>query len=199
MISFIKGKILFINNNSVSIRMGDMAFEVNMPFDKFTNAINIGDDIEVYTKMIVRENDISLWGFFTMDAFRMFQELISISGVGPKTAQNLVFEIGVEEIYRAIMFEESAKLKISGIGLKTAQKIILELKSKLPNKFKFEDTGKSQQVKLPVSSAELEAAEALVALGYREKDVLDAINKLKSGEEEMGTTQDIIKKVLKLI
>lgn len=197
MISFIKGKIQFINDNSISIRSGDIGYEVNVPVSRVASTLLAeGNDVEIYTRMIVRENDISLWGFFSLQDLKMFQELISVSGVGPKTAQGLVFEVGVESVFKAIMFDDASKLKISGIGLKTAQKIILELKSKLPNKFKFSGTSETETAYKPDSKAE-EAKDALMTLGYKEKDIIDALKELKS--EDFKTTQDLIKRVLKTI
>lgn len=197
MISYIKGTILTISDNSISILNGNMAFAVNLPINKVSSVIlNEGQEIEIYTQMTVRENDISLWGFLDSDSQKMFNTLMDVSGVGPRTAQNMVFEIGVESIVNAINLGDAGKLKVSGVGLKTSQKIILELKSKINDRFKTIKGSTHEKVTNLTSNAQ-EAVDALVSLGYKEQDALNALKDLDMSESD--TTQDIIKKVLKRI
>ena len=197
MISYIKGKILSISDNKVSILNGNIAFAVNIPITKLSSVIlSEGMEIEVFTQMIVRENDISLWGFLDAQSHKMFDTLLTVSGVGPKTAQAMIYEVGVELIVNAILIGDRSKLKVSEVGMKTAEKIILELRNKVGDKFKF--TGNN----IPVAEAKptytknvADAIDALITLGYKEKDVMEIVK--NSDMSETGSTQDIIKQLLK--
>ena len=200
MISFVKGKINIILENKISVITETVGFWVNLPVSKVSNFIlSEGMQIEIYTQMTVREADISLWGFFDKDSCKMFDILLTVSGVGPKTAQSMIFELGVEKIVNSIILGEANKLKVSGVGLKTAEKIIIELKNKIADKFKFADLGDNNQEGV-ISGTNLylsEAVEALIALGYRERDVLDAAK--NSDLTELGSVQEVIKLLLKKI
>ncbi|MEP7103491.1 MAG: Holliday junction branch migration protein RuvA [Candidatus Dojkabacteria bacterium] len=197
MISYIKGKILTINENSISVLNDNIGYLINLPLNKISSVIlTEGQEIEVFTQMIVRENDISLWGFLDSNSQKMFNTLLDVSGVGPRTAQNMVFEIGIEQIVSSINMGDPSKLKVTGVGLKTAEKIIIELKNKINDKFKMLESSSSAKV-VNMNQNTKEAIAALVALGYREQDAVEAIK--HSDMSELDSTQDIIKKVLKQI
>lgn len=198
MISYIKGKVLNIADNKVSVLNGNIAFAINIPVAKIsTTLISEGMEIEVFTQMIVRENDISLWGFLDSDSYRMFDILLGVSGVGPKTAQMMIYEVGVEGIVNAILMGDPSKLKVTGVGMKTAEKIILELRNKVGDKFKFTvSTVPGVQEKKPTLTKNVsEAIDGLVTLGYKEKDVLEVLK--NSDMSETDSVQDIIKQLLK--
>lgn len=197
MISYIKGKILSISDNKVSILNGNMAFAVNIPVAKVsTTLLSEGMEIEVFTQMIVRENDISLWGFLDSQSHKMFDTLLTVSGVGPKTAQAMIYEVGVEQIVNAILIGDPSKLKVSGVGMKTAEKIILELRNKVGDKFQTSGTIPNvQEVKPTYTKNVSDAIDALITLGYKEKDIMEVVK--NSDMSESGSTQDIIKQLLK--
>ncbi|MFS8131040.1 MAG: Holliday junction branch migration protein RuvA [Candidatus Dojkabacteria bacterium] len=184
-------------DNKVSILNGNIAFAVNIPINKLSSIIlTEGMEIEVYTQMIVRENDISLWGFLDAQSHRMFDTLLTVSGVGPKTGQAMIYEVGVDQIVNAILIGDPSKLKVSGVGMKTAEKIILELRNKVGDKFKSTASNIVMQEKKPTYTKNVaDAIDALITLGYKEKDIMEAIK--NSDMSETGSTQDIIKQLLK--
>ncbi len=197
MISYIKGKILSVMDNKVSILNGNIAFAVNMPVNKISSVIlSEGTEIEVFTQMIVRENDISLWGFLDANSYKMFDTLLGVSGVGPKTAQAMIYEVGVEQIVSAILIGDPSRLKVSGVGMKTAEKIILELRNKVGEKFKFTGNNIPEKEVAPTLTKNIsDAIDALVTMGYKEKDIMAAVK--DSDMSESMSTQDVLKHLLK--
>lgn len=129
MISSLKGKISRVGNNCIEIEVNGMGYEVRSKVE--SGKWKVGDEITVFTRMVVSENDISLYGFSSIEDREIFDLLRTVSGVGPKTAMQIMTVDG-EEIIKAIGDAEVEFFqKIKGIGRKTAQRIIIDLKSKI--------------------------------------------------------------------
>jgi Holliday junction DNA helicase RuvA len=134
----------------------------------------------------VREDILDLYGFLDKKDLEFFEMLISISGIGPKGALNILSVASIETLKKAITNEESSILtKVSGIGQKTAEKIILELKSKVSGEYMDEKGGASG-----------ETIDALVSLGYRLQEAREALKKVPDDVKEVGAK---IKYALKLL
>ena len=102
-----------------------MFLPVNSPVYRY----NTGDSVMVYTSMIVKEDDMKLYGFHNKDSLELFEKLITVSGVGAKGAMSIIGTFSADELKRAIAFEDSKEIsRANGIGKKTAERIILELK-----------------------------------------------------------------------
>ena len=128
MISSLRGKVSRIRGNSIEIEVNGVGYGVWMGKKKFSE----GDEVRVGTYMAVSENDVALYGFETDEDLDLFKMLITVSGVGPKTAAGIVGEKESLEIIKAIgEADVDFFKKIKGIGLKTAQRIIVDLKSKI--------------------------------------------------------------------
>jgi len=131
MISSLKGKISRIGNNFVEIEVHDVGYLVWCG-QNFLKRRNVDEELKIYTYQSVSENDVSLFGFETIDDVNLFKMLISVSGIGPKTAAQIMGQTESGEIIKAIgnadvkFFE-----KVKGIGKKGAQRIIVDLKSKI--------------------------------------------------------------------
>ncbi|MEO7737264.1 MAG: Holliday junction branch migration protein RuvA [Candidatus Dojkabacteria bacterium] len=184
-------------DNKVSVLNGNIAFAINMPISKISSVmLSEGMEIEIFTQMIVRENDISLWGFLDLNSHKMFDTLLGVSGVGPKTAQIMIYEVGVDLIVKAILMGDPSKLKVSGVGMKTAEKIILELRNKVGDKFQSSGVSNQMQEQKPTFTKNVsEAIDGLITLGYKEKDIMDVLK--VSDMSESDSVQDIIKQLLK--
>jgi len=132
MISSLKGKISSIGNNFVEIEVHDIGYLVYGPAVAKAMASKVGEEVKIHTYMSVSENDISLYGFETIDDVNLFKMLISVSGIGPKTAAQIMGQTESGEIIKAIG-EADVKFfeKVKGIGKKGAQRIIVDLKSKI--------------------------------------------------------------------
>lgn len=194
MYSYIKGTIEEINLDSLVIEANNIGYKINVSSNTLMD-VKLEKECKIYTKLIVREDDMSLCGFGTKEELNMFELLNSVSKIGPKVALGILSFATPKQIGAYIVSEDVAKMsKAPGVGKKTAERIILELKDKIDkNNIEFEPTLLNHT---PVNISKDEAVDALVALGYstqEAKEVRDSCK--KSGMN----TEDIIKKSLSYI
>lgn len=193
MISYIKGDVKAISEEGFIIENNNIGYFINSTLTSLAN-IQINNEYKIYTSMQVREDDISIYGFYSKEELEMFLLLISVSSIGPKIALGMLSSISVDEIKLAIVNNDIDKLtNAKGIGKKTASRIILELidkvkKMTLPN---LETINKES----PVINDNLEVArEALKNLGYMENDIARVLNELKDTDLSL---EALIKESLK--
>jgi len=133
MISFIKGTISYIGDSFVILECNHMGFQISMPSTALFR-LTEGMEVTVYTHLAVKEDDLSLYGFLGMDDLQMFKQLITVSGVGPKGALQILSSISTEELKMAIASGDAKLISSAkGIGLKTAQKLVVDLKGRFKN------------------------------------------------------------------
>ncbi len=185
MLAYIKGELANKSRGYVVIDVGGLGYKVYMSELSMENIGNIGDVVKVYTYYRVMEDDISIFGFNTNEELRLFELLISVSGVGAKTAITMLGTIKPEEFAIAIISNDINTLKkLPGIGVKTAQRIVLELKDKLKKEKQIEElsiaTEKSTLIKNEIEKDKKleEVFDALQVLGYNSKDIENAMNKI---------------------
>lgn len=184
MISQINGEIIAKTDKFLVIEVSGLGYKVFATSDLISRAV-LNEKIKVWTYLAVRENALDLYGFSSKEELDFFELLITISGVGPKTAIGILNVATVGSLRKAISTGETSHLtKVSGIGKKIADKIVLELKGKL---------GSYEEVALGLKE-EIDALEALKSLGYSHKDARDA---LKEIDQSLKTTSDRIKASLK--
>lgn len=130
MISSLRGKISRIAGNYVEVVVGGVGYGVQLSITNYE--LRIGEEIKLFIHMAVSENDISLFGFRTTEELDLFKLLITVSGVGPKTAAQILGTTDSLSVIKAIGDADVEYFKkLKGIGLKTAQRIIVDLKSKI--------------------------------------------------------------------
>ncbi|MFR3072169.1 MAG: Holliday junction branch migration protein RuvA [Paeniclostridium sp.] len=141
MYSYIKGSIEEINLDSLVIEANNIGYKVNVSSNTLSD-LKLGKEYKIYTKLIVREDDMSLCGFSTKEELNMFELLNSVSKIGPKVALGILSFATPKQIGAYIVSEDVAKMsKAPGVGKKTAERIILELKDKIDKKsIEFEAT-----------------------------------------------------------
>ena len=195
MLAYIKGRLESKCRGYVVIDVGGLGYKVLMSEVSIENVGNIGDIIKVHTYYRVMEDDISIFGFITSEELNLFEHLISVSGVGAKTALTLPSSFAI-----AIISEDIDVLKkLPGIGAKTAQRIVLELKDKLKKEQTISELSLAND-KLKVNkqikkdSNVEEAITALQVLGYNNKQIEEAMSKINT---EDLTLEEIIKAGLK--
>lgn len=191
MIGFISGEVKQVFSNSIIV--GDkVGYLVNIQSDQ----IKIGDDVDIFCHTVVRENDISIWGFLSQGDLELFKLLINVSGVGPKIAQSLLSSLGKDRVVTSIYSNNPEGLKTPGVGAKIAQKIVIELKDKISNLSEKSDSELLESSNsLENTGVYSESLLALQNLGYREQDIKDKIIKhLKENPEYK--TQEVILRVL---
>lgn len=193
MIHYIRGKLTEILPGLAVIENNGIGYEVFVPENSSVYLAKPGDEIRLYTAMIVREDDISLYGFSEKDSLSMFGKLMTVSGVGAKAALSVLSAMPFSELNRAIAFEDVAKLTTAkGIGKKTAQRIVLDLKDKIGSFDSAADFGVGGDVVF--GTAKEEAVAALVTLGYSKSEATMAM--IGITEPDL-TAEDYIKKALK--
>jgi len=186
MIGFVEGKIEYNTNKYVVVNANGVGYKIYISSAVFKNLPEQGNKVKLYTHLYVREDIMDLYGFLDKSELEFFELLISISGIGPRGAINILSVASVATLKKAIANEESSILtKVSGIGQKTAEKIILELKSKISGEYLDEKSGASG-----------EAIDALLSLGYRLQEAREALKKIPEEVSEVG---EKIKHALKML
>lgn len=196
MYAYISGKIADKANNYVVIDNGGMGYKIFMSPSVIEKLPDVGEFQKIHTYYYVREDVISLYGFLTNEELRMFELLLSVSGIGAKSAIQILSSITPSSFALAVISNDVSKIvKIPGIGSKTAARIILELKDKLKTE---QAISKNEQVKEAIHESEkdIEAVVALQVLGYTRKEIEKALEKF---ETQNLTVEEIIKKALSIL
>ncbi len=189
MISFIKGNLETILNNTIIIENNDIGYKIIVYNETLLKLPKIGEPIKIFTHMNVREDDISLYGFLSMEELNLFNIITNVSGIGPKTALNILGNITPTNLIIAIVSEDVNSLSsLPGIGKKTAQRMILELKDKMKQDISIESNN------IPDNTNIKDAIEALVTLGYNKNESKNIVSKIATSDMSV---EEIIKKALK--
>ncbi len=189
MISYLSGAIKFKNTKSLTLIVNNIGFEI-FTTEPILEKLKINKEKEFFIHTYVREDALNLYGFETQNEKRFFELLISISGVGPKSALQTLSIAKLSEIKKAILRDDPSLLKkVSGIGTKTAERIVVELKNKLDNL----PVGKDEKVDL-ASDGQAGAFEALQSLGYLPQEIRDSLRQVPN---EIENEDEIIKSALK--
>lgn len=207
MLAYIKGTLEMKMTGYVVIDVGGLGYKVFMSEVGIEKIGSIGENVKVHTYYKVREDDISIFGFNTLEELKMFELLISVSGVGAKTALTMLAVCEPSEFALAVISEDVKTLtQIPGIGAKSAQRIILELKDKITKEQQIEKIQKEINAKSKMdnkiqkaienNNKVTEAVAALQVLGYNKKEIEKAFTKLDKNEL---STEDLIKKGLNLL
>ena len=190
MIGFLEGTVLHIEGRFALIMVGGVGYKVFVTTET-QSALKKQKEkpAKLWTYLAVREDALDLYGFLEKKEQEFFELLITISGIGPKSALNILSVTTIENLRRAIASGETAYLtKISGIGRKIADKIVLELKDKIDFLEGEEDSSTVKE--------ETDALEGLKALGYGEREGRDALKKLP---KDIAGTSARLKAALKLL
>lgn len=191
MFHYIKGIVTMKFNGGVVIEANGIGYEVFVPDNSQVYLSNSNNVILIYTAMILREDDVSIYGFSDKEALDLFRKLMTVSGVGAKAAMAVLSSMPVSEIKKAIVFEDADTLtRAVGIGKKTAQRIVLELKDKLGPV-----GGLSEVIDQVISdNGKAEAINGLMSLGYSKSEAMAALAHI--GDEKLST-EEYIKKALR--
>lgn len=192
MIGYLSGKIKFLSENDCILDVGGVGYKISVDSATRQDLI-IGEPAEFFIHTAVREDAINLYGFKNQSTFELFENLLTVNGVGAKSALGIVSKISAADFSAAIANQDLNTLtKLPGVGKKSAQRILLELKEKIKPLAENSDAGEFQQVQNSSNSFD-EATEALSALGYTQSEISAAFKKVPKN----STTEQIIKISLK--
>lgn len=188
MISMISGKIADFGPKWVIVEISGIGYKVRVTEDTL-HELAKSTEVKFWTHMAVREDAMDLYGFLSKKDRDFFELLITVSSIGPKTALNISSTVSSDTLISAIRSGSTAHLtKVSGIGRKTAEKIILELKDKINGMDSSEDSA--------FMSSDMDAIDALRALGYDSDDAREALKKIS---KEISDTGEKVKAALKIL
>ncbi len=196
MFTYIKGTLEVKTTGYVVVEANGIGYKIFMSEPSIEKLGEIGENVKVYTYLRIRsqEDEISLFGFNSDEELRMFELLITVSGVGAKSALAILANISPSSFALAVITDDILKLKaLPGIGAKTAQRLILELKDKLKNA----EIKNNENVELKENIVDdekvSEAVSALQVLGYSRKEIATALEKV---DKQNLSVEDIIRKGL---
>jgi Holliday junction DNA helicase RuvA len=183
MIGRLNGTLADKNPPQVLVDCHGVGYEVDVPMSTFYNLPGIGEVVTLLTHFVVREDAQILFGFATPTERQAFRQLIRISGVGPRTALSVLSGMSVADIAQAVTAQDASRLvKVPGIGKKTAERLLLELKGRIGA-----DLGNAVGAG-PASGAQADILQALVALGYSDKEAQAALKPLP---RDVGVSEGI--------
>jgi len=190
MIGSLHGRIASKTPPQLTVDVGGVGYELEAPLSTFFHLPPVGDEVRLLTHLVVREDAHVLYAFATEDERRLFRNLIRVSGVGPKIALALLSGISVAAFSECVQRGDIGALtRVPGVGRKTAERLIVEMRDRLapPQAVAGASTA------APVTSAESEAYDALVALGYRPAE---AARLLKTVTPGTHSTEELIRRAL---
>jgi Holliday junction DNA helicase RuvA len=191
MIHHIEGVVAGRTESSLIIEMGGIGYQVHTSRKTLEETVGLTDSVKLYTSLIVRENEVSLFGFSTAGERQLFELLLTVSGIGPKVAIGILSSITPERFQEAILTESRASLSsVKGIGKKTSERLIIELKDKIA-KIPLERSG------APVKTRHAEMAlRALTQnLGFGEREARKALEAINQEHGDLSAEQ-LIKQAL---
>ncbi len=222
MIGRISGKIDYILDDHILLNVGGISYIVYVTQATISNLPKLGDQISLFTELIVKEDLLQLVGFVTNEELVWYKLLTSVQGVGSKAALALLSYIPIKTISRAILLEDSNTITAAqGIGPKIAKRIVVELKSKVPNMLKFnknlditinknpklsetntdltEKNNSLTYVDNNINKKEIDAISALVNLGYSQLDASQVIAKVTDMSDKELDVEQLIRISLKTL
>ncbi|MFM2066447.1 MAG: Holliday junction ATP-dependent helicase RuvA [Pseudomonadota bacterium] len=177
MIGRLSGTLVEKNPPQLLVDASGVGYEVDVPMSTFYHLPHLGERVTLLTHFIVREDAQLLYGFLTAAERAAFRELIRISGVGPRTALSILSGLSVNDLAQAITAQDSKRLvKVPGIGKKTAERLLLELKGRIGADLPLVAAGGAAG-----AESHADIAQALMALGYNEKEADAALKALPAG------------------
>lgn len=200
MIGYLQGKTLHINDKFLILGVGNensaVGYKVFTTSDVLMGAEN-GINLELWIHTVVKDDAIDLYGFINKEDLSFFELLLTVSGIGPKSALNILNLANVNNLRQAISSGETSYLtKISGISKKIADKIVIELKGKISD---FDEHNSDTPSLTQKTNMEIEAIDALKALGYTQKEAKDALDGVSKEIKQGNDIGAILKATLKML
>lgn len=201
MISYIRGKLVAIEEEKVIVDVGGIGCGIFMPGQSMGKLPAVGSEVRLHTYLNVREDAMQLFGFLTQDDLRVFKLVIGVSGIGPKGGLSILSHLSPDDLRFAVLSNDAKAIAATpGVGKKTAEKLIIELKDKLSMEDvlerAYEQEGDTASVQAGgASEVQADAVQALTALGYGSAESLKAVRKVEI--TETMNVEEVLKQALK--
>lgn len=200
MIALISGKIVFKGIAHVIVDVQGVGYRVFIPLTTFYELPEPGQNITLHIHTNVKQDGINLFGFYTDQERDLFQLMISVSGIGPKIAMNILSGIAARDLMTAISGGHVGKLvNIPGVGKKMAERLILELKEKVIKKMTLDQTAEADVQSSADDLIKEDVLSALINLGYKNNVAKDALDKAVRSADEAVSMDMLLKKTLKIL
>lgn len=198
MIGYLNGTLIDKDDKTLLVLVNNVGFRVFVP-EKEISFIKEGSEVELFTELIVRENEMNLFGFLTKKEREMFNILNEVSGIGPRSSISIISFLDINTLSKAVINEDiNTLVKLPGIGKKTAQRIILDIKEKLIKKGEFETQSISDHKYSDKEKDKLSFVfDSLEALGYSNKEILNIVPELEKNKDL--SEQEIVRSALKIL
>lgn len=194
MIGMLRGKVWEIQTDKLVLDVQGTGYLLAVPYG-FLSKLRTGQEIVVYTHVILREEELSLYGFSSLAEKEIFLQMLSVSGIGPKASLSILSTLGSAQAQSAIAGENLTVLtKVPGIGKKTAQRLVLELREKIKGKTESGDSS----VVFTGAGVQSEALETMLALGFSLEEGKKALAQINSEDREL-TVEEQVKEALRFI
>lgn len=193
MIYYIQGKLVFKSPARVVLENNGIGYTLNVSLETSQSIGEEGEDVRLFTFQQVREEEINLFGFADERERETFLMLLSVPGIGPKVAMRILSGMRTDELYNAILAEDTAVFtSVPGVGKKTGERLIVELKQKVEKLPVSEDRREDGEREIFAS-----AVEALTVLGYRRREAAVSVGKIIKEKGRRMSIEEIIKEALK--
>jgi len=191
-ISFVKGTLIQKTPTYVIVENGGFGLQIYIPLSSYNRIGDEGEGVHILTYLHVREDNLQLFGFATEEERELFKMLISVSGIGPRSAQGILSGCAVKDFRQAIIHQDMQTLTSApGVGKKTAERLVLELKDKIG------ESGKETGPAAPVMNTHArEAISALVTLGYKQSKAEEMVKFELQKDASLGV-EDILRLALR--
>jgi holliday junction DNA helicase RuvA len=200
MIALINGKIAYKGISSIVVDANGVGYRIFIPLTTFYELPEAGNPVTLHVHTHVKQDAINLFGFYTIQERDLFQLMISVSGIGPKIAMNILSGIAANDLLQAISRGDLGKLiSIPGVGRKMAERLILELKEKVIKKMMVERIPAADDQHKASEMIKEDVLSALVNLGYKNNTAKDALDKVMQVSKEDLTLDLLLKKTLKIL
>jgi len=194
MIGFIRGKLFSKTPPQLVVDVQGVGYEVEAPMTTFYDLPALGEEVQLFTHLVIRDDAHILFAFATESDRKMFRALIKVNGVGPKLALTILSGQSAEEFHRCIHDNDvQALVRLPGIGKKTAERLVIEMRDRLPDSIEPSESGQGVSVTQIQVNPKQEAISALCALGYKPQDASKMVQNIA---QEDKTCEDIIKLAL---
>lgn len=197
MIDYLTGRLISAAPGKAVLEIGGVGFSIETPPSGSSELqASVGREVTLFTRVMVREDEIYIYGFQAAEERKLFNLMLTVSGYGPRLALSLLAIFSVSELYIAVLDENIAQLcRAHGVGRKAAQRLIFELKEKLPKAMSAEEVSAGSISRTGISIAD-DIAEALCALGYSGTEAAEAVHKVV-GHNKNASREELLKLALK--